>query len=168
MSTVFANSRDRAEVRGEAATPALHNLTLQKHDSWEPALCVSCTYARVCVWVFMCAIWHREQINHSAFRGEVVCPKTVCENVRGRRVHAFLGVRVCEQKKGRDEQSVKQVTIWQARGVFVPAGMATSLHPLHAMCVGVFLSICQFDTHTRRNSHAYTHTKKPCCQSACS
>lgn len=44
-------------------------------------------------------------------------------------------------------------------------GTATSLHPLHAMCVGVFLSICQFDTHAhaeteKSRTHIHSHTQR--------
>lgn len=55
----FATSGDRAEVRGQAASPALHNLTLQKHDSGDgggSGACVpACVCARLCVCVCLCA-----------------------------------------------------------------------------------------------------------------
>lgn len=56
----FATSGDRAEVRGQAASPALHNLTLQKHDSGDgggSGACVpacACVCARLCVCVRLC------------------------------------------------------------------------------------------------------------------
>lgn len=54
----IATSGDRAEVRGQAASPALHNLTLQKHDSGDgggSGACVrACVCARLCVCVRLC------------------------------------------------------------------------------------------------------------------
>lgn len=123
-----------------------------------------CVRPCVCVWVFTCAIWHCEQINRSVFYGEVVYPKKVCENIRGRRVHAFPGVRVCEQKK--DEMS-RVLNKWQfdRRGVFLSLWGWQLLYIPFMRCVLVFFcqSVSLILTHTqkqRSHAHTYIHTHK--------
>lgn len=53
----IATSGDRTEVRGQTARPALHNLTLQKHDSGggnSGGVCVR-VHVRLCLCVCICA-----------------------------------------------------------------------------------------------------------------
>lgn len=122
----IATSGDRAEVRGQAASPALHNLTLQKHDSGDgggSGACVrACVCVRVsvfvcvcaCVCVFTGAIGASEQINPSMFCREIVYLQEGvdgCENVGEKYVLAQCSVCVCVHGRKTPDTTVKRVTI---------------------------------------------------------